>query len=126
MKNLFGPWLTSLRKLLGPSPKAIPIHQFYMRHPQYKEKVAAEFQAQYPNSDNCSPNHNALKERNRIAAELLQKESDEVQETLKREAQEELETAKARHEEARTGLPSNVPEDIEEYVGSPALSSLLS
>jgi hypothetical protein len=49
MKNIFGPFLASLRKPLGPVPKAISDHQFYMRHPQYKDKVAKEYEAQHPN-----------------------------------------------------------------------------
>ena len=123
MKNVFGPWLAQLRKPLGPVPKAIPLHQVYMSHHKYKAKVAAEFQVQYPNGLAGSKNHDTLKEQNRIAAELLEKEPVAVREALKREAQDDLEAAKQRHEEARTGLPSDVPEDIEEYVGSSNLSS---
>jgi hypothetical protein len=109
--NVFAPWLANLRKPVGPAPKALPDHQFYMRHPQHKEKVAEEYRIQYP--QNCT---DAIKERNRIAAELLKKEPEEVREALKREAAEELTVAKEKHEEAKRGLPSDVPEDIEEYV----------
>jgi hypothetical protein len=115
MKNIFGPWLTSLRKPMGPAPKAIPDHQFYMSHPLHKEKVAAAYKAHYPDGN---VGDGAIKERNRIAATLLQNEPVEVREALKREAAEELRIAKERHENARTGLPSDVPDDIEEYVAS--------
>jgi hypothetical protein len=123
MKNIFGPWLAQLRKPLGSVPKAIPLHQIYMSHHKYKEKVAAEFRAQYPNGLAGSNRHDTLKERNRIAADLLEKEPVAVREALKREARDDLEAAKQRYENARTGLPSDVPEDIEEYVGSSNLSS---
>jgi hypothetical protein len=122
MKNVFGPWLVSLRKPLGPAPKAISDHQFYMRHPQYKEKVAKEYEALHP--DGCAGD-NAIKERNKIAARLLQNEPKEVHEALKREAAEELKAAKLRHAEAMKGRPSDIPEDIAEYVLRSAFSSFL-
>jgi hypothetical protein len=114
MKNIFGPWLANLRKPLGPLPKAIPDHQFYMRHPQHKEKVAKEFLVRYPQGP---VGDNALKERNRVAAELLLGEPAEVREAMKKEAAKQLIAAREKHEDARRGLPSNVPEDIEVYVG---------
>ena len=43
MKNLFSLWLANLWKPVGLAPKAKPDHQFYMRHPQYREKVAEEY-----------------------------------------------------------------------------------
>jgi hypothetical protein len=115
MKNVFGPWLANLRKPVGPMPKGVNLNQFYMRHPQFKEKVTAEYNARYPRGP---VGDTAIKERNRIAAEMLQKEPDEVREALKKEAADELKVAKERYEEARRGLPSDVPEDIEEYVAS--------
>jgi hypothetical protein len=113
MKNIFGPWLTSLRKPIGPAPKAIPDHQFYMSHPLYRDKVTAEYNALYPHSGN-----NAIKDQNSVATVLLRKEPVEVQEALRREAVEELRVARKKHEEARTGLPSDIPEDIETCVAS--------
>jgi hypothetical protein len=110
MKNVFGPWLANLRKPVGPMPKGCPPHQFYMRHPQHKEKVAAEYKARYPRGP---VGDNAIKERNRIAMDMLQAEPEEVREALKKEAAEELKIAKERYEDARRGLPSDVPEDIE-------------
>jgi hypothetical protein len=111
--NVFAPWLAALRKPVGPAPKAIPIHQFYMRHPQHRDKVSKECQDQYP-SGIVGPN--AINVRNRIAVELFQKETEEVRKALEREAAEELKDAKEKHEEARKGLPSDVPDDIQEYV----------
>jgi hypothetical protein len=116
MKNIFGPWLSNLRKPVGPAPKAIPDHQFYMKHPHHREKVAVEFEAQYPDRSGCDKNE--IKERNRIAAELFRKESKEVQEALRMEAAEELRVAKERHEQARSGLPSDLPVDIDAYACS--------
>jgi hypothetical protein len=115
LTNVFGPWLANLRKPVGPMPKVINLNQFYMKHPRHKEKVAAEYVARYPRGP---VGNNAIKERNRIAAEMLDSEPHEVREALKKEAAEELKAAKERHEEARRGLPSDVPEDIEEYVRS--------
>ena len=49
--------------------------------------------------------------------ELLLGEPAEVQEALKKEVTEQLIAAREKHEDMRRGLPSNVPEDIEVYVG---------
>jgi hypothetical protein len=95
-------------------PKAKLDHQFYMSHPQHREKVMAEYNAHYPHGP--PDGQDALKQRNKITAEMLQEELSEVREALKTEAMEELEAARVRHEEAKLGLPSDVPEDIEEYV----------
>ena len=96
-------------------PKGENLNQFYMRHPQFKKKVTAKYDARYLHSP---VGDTAIKERNRITAEMLQKEPDEVREALKKEAVDELKVAKERYEEARRELPSDVPEDIEEYVTS--------
>ena len=84
MKNLFSPWLANLQKPVGLALKAKPDHQFYMRHPQYREKVAEEYQALYPDWDISD---STIKEQNRITAEMLQKEPEDVQKALKREAE---------------------------------------
>ena len=123
MKNIFGPWLANLRKPLGPAPKAIPDHQFYMKHPQYKEKVAEVYRLRHPGG---SAGDNAINERNKIAIEPLQNEPKDVQEALKSKAAEELKVAKSRHEEAKRGLLSDRPEDVDVYAESfPFSSSLL-
>ena len=90
-----------------------------MSHPLYKKKVAAEYKTLYPGGN---VGDSAIKERNRIAAVLLRDEPVEVREALKREAAEELRIAKEKHEEARSGLPSEVPEDIEVCVASSLFS----
>jgi hypothetical protein len=73
--NIFSPWLVTLRKPVGLASKAIPIHQFYMSHPQYREKVTEEYRARYP-SGIVGPN--AIKDRNNMAIELLQKEPKDI------------------------------------------------
>lgn len=76
MKNVFGPWLSKLRRPLGPMPKAKLDHQFYMSHPQHREKVMAEYNARFPHGP--PDGQDALKQRNKIAAEMLQEEPSEV------------------------------------------------
>ena len=69
MKNVFSPWLTNLQKRVGPTPKAIPDHQFYMSHPLYKDKVSEVYWTQFP----ASTLGDSIKEQNQIAVELLEK-----------------------------------------------------
>ena len=83
-----------------------------MSHPLYKDKVSEAYWTQFP----ASALGDSIKERNRIAVELLEKESNEVREALKIEAAEELSAAKDRHQRAKKGLPSDVPGDVDEYV----------
>lgn len=55
-----------------------------------------------------------LKEQNKVTCDLLSQETEAVQEALKKEATDELKAAKERHEVIKKGLPSDVPEDVEE------------
>jgi hypothetical protein len=112
MKNVFSPWLANLQKRVGPAPKAVPAHQVYMGHPLYKDKVTEEYWRRFPSG----AQGDSIKERNKIALELFEMESDEIQEAIKGEAAEELSTARERHQRAKRGLPSDVPEEVEEYV----------
>lgn len=57
-----------------------------------------------------------LKNKTKLQSSSSRKESDEVREALKIEVAEELSAAKDRHQRAKKGLPSDVPEDIYEYV----------
>jgi hypothetical protein len=108
--NIFTPWLSSLRKPLGFQPKAVSDHQFYMRHPEHKHKVNSEFNTMYPSGAGSE----SIKARNKIAIKLLAREPEEVQTALKKEAAEELKLAKERYDERKKGVPSYIPEDIEE------------
>ena len=50
----------------------------------------------------------------RIASDLLKEEPVEVREALHNETVEELKVARERYNELKKGLPSDVPEDVEE------------
>jgi hypothetical protein len=110
--NVFTPWLSRLRKLPGPAPKAVHDHQFYMRHPQHKGKVSEEYNRRFPSRSAVGAD--MLKERNKVAWDLLSQETEAVREALKKEAADELKAAKERYEAIKKGLPSDVPEDVEE------------
>ena len=49
-----------------------------------------------------------------IASDLLKEEPVEVCEALHNETVEELKVARERYNELKKGLPSDVPEDVEE------------
>lgn len=110
--NVFIPWLSTLRKPSGGQPKAKSDHQFYMAHPEYKHKVNFEYKNKF--SSKSGAGSESIKERNNIAIKLLAQEPQEVRDALKKEAAEELRIARERYEERKTGLPSSLPEDIDE------------
>lgn len=93
-----------------------------MKHPQYKEKVAEVYRLRHPGG---SAGDNMINEQNKIAIELLRNEPKDIQEALKSEAAEELKVAKSRHKEAKRGLPSDRPEDVNVYTESSLSFSLL-
>jgi hypothetical protein len=109
--NVFASWLSNLRKPSGNPPMPKSAHQFYMGHAQYKGKVTEEYKSRYPSGVIGA---DSIKVRCEIARNLLMEEPAEVREALRKEAAEELAAAKERYNEAKKGLPSDVPVDIEE------------
>ncbi|KAJ7204808.1 hypothetical protein GGX14DRAFT_398144 [Mycena pura] len=105
--NPYFTWLSRLRRHEDEPPPKRPLDfQFYMRHPDYKEKVAERFQELY--SDEPRAAHIAL--RCQVARELPAEESDEVRAQLKQECDDAHAEEMAVYEEGGDALPSVDPE----------------
>lgn len=90
-----------------PAPRKPTDYQFYMHHPDHKEKVADRFASEHGQD---LPRDQQLSLRCRLAGELLQDEPEEVRDKLKVEREEMHKFALAGWKEAEEGMPSVVPE----------------
>jgi hypothetical protein len=111
-KNPWTPWLARLRRPDDKSPKRITDYQFYMQHPDFKERVATTFHDKHWDA----PRAERLARRCEVAREMFQAELEEVKTRIREEAKEEHEGEVRRWQDAIDGLPSMDPVDQEEYV----------
>ncbi|KAJ7027249.1 hypothetical protein C8F04DRAFT_1189686 [Mycena alexandri] len=109
-RNPFAEWLTRLRRPNEPCPKRISDYQYYMQHNDFKDKVAEEFKAKYPDV----VREEALAARCKVARALFEQESEEVKARMREEAGKEHESLVETWQEAEEGLPSVDEEDQEE------------
>ncbi|KAJ7106176.1 hypothetical protein C8R44DRAFT_886068 [Mycena epipterygia] len=105
--NPYFGFLAQMRKRSDePPPKRVSDYQYYLQHPDFKEKVAAQFAI----ASDSEPKSKHLAIRCRVARELLAEESEEVRQQLKEEAKEVHEQEMAEYEEEDQGLLSVDPE----------------
>jgi hypothetical protein len=93
----------------GPAPKRIVDYQFYMQHPDFKEKVAQE----YSENHLGTPKKDRLKVKCEIARTLLEAESEEVKARIRAEAVAEHEALLEAHNKAFEGTPPATEEERE-------------
>ncbi|KAF8184375.1 hypothetical protein K438DRAFT_1766448 [Mycena galopus ATCC 62051] len=101
--NPFFKQLARLRREESESPpKRATDFRFYMRHPDYKEAVAARFEEKY--GDEPKAKHIAL--RCLVAQEMLAAESDDVKTRVKEECDAEHELEMEAYKDSEEGMPS--------------------
>nr|GAT46797.1 predicted protein [Mycena chlorophos] len=66
-KTPFAPWLDQLRQQVGPPPRRIADHQFYIQHPNHKLDVLAELNTRHPDTTRKT----RLKLLNRLGQQML-------------------------------------------------------
>ncbi|KAJ7219355.1 hypothetical protein GGX14DRAFT_389933 [Mycena pura] len=105
-QNPFAPMMKGLRKPDGSRPRRRADIPFYMSHPDFKDKVDAEFERRGFN-ERDRDEHLAL--RIKVAKSLWLKEPAEVWERIKSEARDEHEEEMIAYRDAVEGLPSADP-----------------
>ncbi|KAJ7048115.1 hypothetical protein C8F01DRAFT_1290241 [Mycena amicta] len=109
--NPFKSWLKQLRTPAGNAPRRLTEHQFYMSHPDFKDKVNDRF---------VELGHHRVESRKKItlrcavAVELLEKEDDAVKERIRQEVEAEHQATTEAFENAKVGGPSPLQEDQQE------------
>ncbi|KAF8134662.1 hypothetical protein K438DRAFT_1997700 [Mycena galopus ATCC 62051] len=106
------PWtlfLKDLRRPEGPAPKHLVGHQFYMQHPDFKEKVHQEYAAKYPDT----PKAQQLNVKCKVAQTLWDAESEDVKSRLLAEAKESHAALLDAYNNSMEGLPSIDEEERE-------------
>jgi hypothetical protein len=104
------PWNTLLKSLRlpeGPPPKQISDYQFYLQHPDFKDKIADEYAANHADT----PNEQRLKTKCAIARKFLEEEPQEVKTRIREEAAAEHAMLMEKHKNGMEGLPSVNEED---------------
>jgi hypothetical protein len=101
------PFLKQLRRPEGPALKRIAGHQFYLQHPDFKQKVLDEYNANHAGT----PKNKRLMVQCQIARALLEEESEEVKTRIRQEAAAEHEALLDAHNNDLMGLPSVDEED---------------
>jgi hypothetical protein len=114
-------FLKQLRVPEGPPPKRIADHQFYMQHPDFKQKVLEEYATNYAET----PRNQRLAVKCKIAHTLLENESEEVKCRIKQEAAEEHEALAEAYTNRTEALPSADEEERQMYVRSFLISQAL-
>ncbi|KAJ7055432.1 hypothetical protein C8F01DRAFT_1211630 [Mycena amicta] len=100
-----------LRTPAGNAPRRLTEHQFYMSHPDFKDKVNDRF---------VELGHHRVESRKKIAlrcavaVELLEKEDDAVKERIRQEVEAEHQATTEAFENAKVGGPSPLQEDQQE------------
>ncbi|KAJ7788216.1 hypothetical protein B0H14DRAFT_3504463 [Mycena olivaceomarginata] len=106
------PWSSFMKQMTrpeGPAPKRIVDYQFYMQHPDFKEKVAQE----YSENHSGTPKKDRLKVKCEIARTLLEAESEEVKARICAEAVAEHEALLEAHNKVFEGTPPATEEERE-------------
>ncbi|KAJ8497204.1 hypothetical protein ONZ45_g12164 [Pleurotus djamor] len=96
-KSVWGPWLDQLRLVMCAPPRRAHRDQFYMKHPNFKDKVNAAFDKEWAEEPDQSAGQ-MMKVRCRVARKLLREETVEVQAALEDEAEEEYQVAKKKYD----------------------------
>ncbi|KAJ6584554.1 hypothetical protein B0H19DRAFT_1249515 [Mycena capillaripes] len=118
--NPFASMLTQLRRPTMSAPRRLTNYQFYMQHPDYKEKVQSEFLVLGYDKKPVSLHLNF---RCKVAQNLLASESEKVKEDMKKGAAAEYKTLLVEHEEATEGSPS--PREEDQAIARDHLSTLI-
>ncbi|KAJ7025305.1 hypothetical protein C8F04DRAFT_1269332 [Mycena alexandri] len=108
--NPYTPWLARLCRPAEPAPKRISDYQYYMQHADFRDKVATQFQREYPDIGRGE----ALAARCKVARALFEAEPEEVKSRMREESMKEHEAMLEEWKEADEGLPSVDEEDREE------------
>jgi uncharacterized protein with von Willebrand factor type A (vWA) domain len=99
-----------LRKPATMAPKGrLTNPQFYMSHPDHKEKFRAAFREQWPTAPD---DIDEIVFQNQLATRMLAEEPVSVQEALEKENLASSRDLKQAYFDALQGEPSDKPEDI--------------
>jgi len=105
-RNPFSTWLTQLRKPIGPAPRAVQAHKYYMSHEDYESKVNEAFDIEWPAAG--LPKSHQLDFRCKIAKRLFDEEPLGIRTMIEGEVKEAHEAA---HASAVRAEPTEDPED---------------
>jgi hypothetical protein len=100
--NAWLPFLKQLRRPEGHAPKQIANHQFYMQHPDFRQKVLDKYAADYADT----PKNKCLMVQCEITQTLLEAEGEEVKALIRKEAEAEHAALLEAHNSELEGLPS--------------------
>lgn len=92
--------------------------QYYMSHPDYKSKASKAFEEEWERLELGDEHQMAT--RVRVAARLLEQESDKVKEMIKEEAEQKHSLQLEKYRSAMVGEPATEASDIQRLVHTPS------
>jgi hypothetical protein len=101
--------LKQLRRPEGPPLKRISDHQFYMQHPDFRQKIMEVYTTQHADT----PKNQRLTVQCQIARTLLEEEGEDVKTRIREEATAEHRALLEQHNNEAEGLPSVDEEERE-------------